>query len=151
MSVPGKSTPTSTPRAEPTRFESHFSVRPDDIDLFQHVHSSRYQDYLLAARFDQMERCYGISMNTFIERGFGWFVKDFQITYRQQLGLGDRFTVTTWVETIKAASVNVGFEISRSDPKPALCCTGQSRYALIDLKTGQPTRIPDWAIEAYSI
>ena len=37
-----------------SKFESEMQVRPDDIDMYQHVHSSRYMDYVLAARFDQM-------------------------------------------------------------------------------------------------
>jgi len=35
-----------------SKFETEMQVRPDDIDLFQHVHSSRYMDYVLAARYD---------------------------------------------------------------------------------------------------
>ena len=33
-----------------SKFESELAVRPDDIDLYQHVHSTRYLDYVLAAR-----------------------------------------------------------------------------------------------------
>ena len=53
------------------KFETELAVRPDDIDLYQHVHSTRYLDYVLAARFDQMERCYGLSMQEFARRGLG--------------------------------------------------------------------------------
>ena len=60
-------------------FATDMKVRPDDLDFFQHVHASRYQDYVLAARFDQMERCYGLSMQTFLEKGLGWYVKEFHI------------------------------------------------------------------------
>ena len=35
-----------------SKFETELQVRPDDIDMYQHVHSSRYMDYVLAARFD---------------------------------------------------------------------------------------------------
>ena len=42
-----------------TRFETELQVRPDDLDFFRHVHSSRYQDYVLAARFDQMSAATG--------------------------------------------------------------------------------------------
>ena len=134
-----------------TRFTSNFAVRPDDLDLFKHVHSSRYQDYLLAARFDQMKRCYGISMEAFMEKGLGWFVSDFRIQYKDQLGLGDEFAVTTWVETFKAATITVGFEIQRTTSPEALCCQGESRYVLINLETGRPTRIPDWVKTAYEV
>ena len=134
-----------------SKFVSDFKVRPDDLDLFQHVHASRYQDYLLAARFDQMERCYGISMNEFITKGLGWFVNDFRINYKAQLGLGEQFEVTTWIQSIKAATVTVKFEIARTSPPKALCCNGESKYVLISLATRRPTRIPDWVLSAYSI
>ncbi|MCS1409268.1 MAG: hypothetical protein M2R45_02448 [Verrucomicrobia subdivision 3 bacterium] len=143
--------PTQKPQLPGTRFQSEFTVRPDDIDLFQHVHASRYQDYLLAARFDQMERCYGFSMQAFIDKGLGWFVSEFQIHYHQQLGLGDQFTVTTWVESIRAATVIVKFEIHKKAPATKRCCHGHSNYVLINLANNRPTRIPAWAIEAYSI
>ena len=35
-----------------SKFETELAVRPDDIDLYQHVHSTRYLDYVLAARFE---------------------------------------------------------------------------------------------------
>ncbi len=134
-----------------SKFVSHFSVRPDDLDLFQHVHASRYQDYLLAARFDQMERCYGVSMNEFMSNDLGWFVSDFSIQYKAQLGLGEKFKVTTWIQAIKAATVVVRFEITRTAPNTELCCEGESRYVLINLITRRPTRIPEWVLTAYSI
>ena len=53
-------------------FQTEHRVRPDDIDMFNHVHNSRYFDYVLAARYDHMEQFYGMSMDTFLERGYGW-------------------------------------------------------------------------------
>ena len=50
------------------RFETEHVVRPDDIDMFQHVHSSRYLDYVLAARYEQMAPCYGMPWEDFIAR-----------------------------------------------------------------------------------
>lgn len=90
-------------------------------------------------------------MQTFMEKGFGWFVSDFRIQYKNQLGLGDHFDVTTWVESIRAATVVVGFEIHRTTTSQAICCQGESKYVLIDLAKGKPTRIPPWVIEAYTV
>jgi acetyl-CoA acetyltransferase len=49
-----------------TRFNSELQVRPDDIDMNQHVHASKYFDYVLAARYDQMARCYKMGMDEFV-------------------------------------------------------------------------------------
>ena len=66
-------------------YESEMRVRPDDIDMFNHVHSSKYMDYVMAARYDQMERCYGMSMEMFLERGFGWLVRGVHMDFKRPL------------------------------------------------------------------
>src|SRR3954466_1518899 len=83
-----------------TKFETELQVRPDDIDMNQHVHASRYFDYVLAARYDQMARCYKMPMSDFLKLGLGWFVRSSHIDYKRPLGMGDSFLVRTWVEEI---------------------------------------------------
>src|SRR5437763_10636019 len=83
-----------------TQFETELQVRPDDIDMNQHVHGSRYFDYVLAARYDQMARCYKVSMEEFVQAGFGWFIKTAHVEYKRPLLLGESIVVRTWVEEI---------------------------------------------------
>ena len=64
-----------------SKFTSELQVRPDDIDMNQHVHSSRYMDYVLAARFDQMERCYKMSMQSFLDLGYSWVIRTSHIEF----------------------------------------------------------------------
>src|SRR3954453_21580608 len=97
-----------------SRFETELDVRPDDIDLYQHVHSTRYLDYVLAARFDQMARCYRMPMEEFARRGLGWFMKSATIHYRRPLGIGDRMIVRTWIDHFVDDGVRVTFEIDHA-------------------------------------
>src|SRR5262245_19700153 len=106
-----------------TRFETDLQVRPDDLDMNQHVHASRYQDYVLAARYDQMARCYKMSMEEFIEAGLAWYVKTAHLEYKRGLKLGEHFTVRTWVDAVAATDVKVCFEILRK-ANGKLCCHG---------------------------
>ena len=133
-----------------TRFETEMMPRPDDIDLFRHVHSSKYLDYLIAARFDQMERCYGMSMGEFLLRGLGWVVKVSHLEYKRPLGLGERFKVETWVEEIQGSDVEVRFEMMKSDSGKT-ACLGWCCFTLIGLQTGRPVPIPSDVLEKYSI
>lgn len=133
-----------------TRFTSVMSVRPDDIDMNQHVHASRYQDYLLAARYEQMARDYGMSMEDFVAQGFGWFVHTLHLEYKRPLKLGDTFRVTTWVDEVFSDAVTVRFEMRRGDPGK-LNCDGWARYTLVEKTTGRAARIPEWVMEKYSI
>jgi YbgC/YbaW family acyl-CoA thioester hydrolase len=131
-------------------FETDMQVRPDDIDMNQHVHNSRYFDYVLAARYDQMERCYKMPMEEFIKLGFGWVVRIAHVEFKRPLGLGDRFIVRTRIERIQKDGVVVHFEIvKRSTGK--LSCSGYFDYAMVSLENGRAIPIPDWIIDKYSV
>jgi acyl-CoA thioester hydrolase len=135
-----------------SRFETELSVRPDDIDMNQHVHSSRYQDYVLAARYDQMTRCYKMSMEEFHQAGLGWYVKTAYLEYKRSLHMGDRMIVATWVEAIAGSEVKVQFEIHRRvGERLKLACDGWFDYSMINLKTMRAETIPDWIFVKYSI
>jgi len=133
-----------------SKFETELQVRPDDIDMNQHVHGSRYFDYVLAARYDQMERCYRMPMQQFIEAGFGWYVKTAHLEDKRALGLGERCGVRTWVDAIRRSEVAVKFEIVRKS-NSKLCCDGYFDYTMISLKTGRAETIPEWIVQKYAI
>jgi acyl-CoA thioester hydrolase/thioesterase-3 len=133
-----------------TRFETELQVRPDDIDMNQHVHGSRYFDYVLAARYDQMARCYRMSMEEFIQAGFGWFIRIAHVEYHRPLRLGDAFLVRTWVEDFFRTGVKVKFEIMKKTSSK-LSCDGYFDYTMINLQTGRAEAVPDWIIAKYSV
>ena len=133
-----------------TSFETTLSVRPDDIDMHQHVHNSRYLDYVLAARFDQMARCYGMSIDAFLERGWTWFVRTAHIEHKRALTLGDTMSVHTRVDDIGKRNVTVAFEIVRlSDGR--LSAEGWIDYLMIDRESGRPLTIPGEVVRMYSV
>lgn len=137
------------PQGPFSRFTSELRVRPDDIDLYQHVHSSRYMDYVLAARFDQMERCYGMSMQDFAARGFGWFQRAFTINYRRQLTMSERFTVETGTERFLRDGIVVAFKIFKQNGK--LAADGEADFAMIDLKTRRATAVSADIVAIYAV
>src|SRR5918997_1713781 len=94
-----------------SRFTSQLRVRPDDIDMFQHVHNSKYFDYVLAARYEQMETCYGMSMEQFMQEGYGWVVKTAHVNFIRPLGLGESFQVTTGIVSMDEKGARVTYEI----------------------------------------
>ncbi len=132
------------------KFETELKVRPDDIDMYRHVHSSRYMDYVLAARFDQMERCYKMPMTEFQKLGYGWFMAATQMNFKYPLGLGDDFVVRTWIERFTLIGLRVQFEIERRDDRK-LCCNGWFDYVMVSIETSRPVRIPAEIRSKYSI
>jgi len=133
-----------------SKFETELTVRPDDIDLYQHVHSTRYLDYVVAARFDQMERCYGMPMQVFTDRGLGWFMSAATMRFRRPLGMGERMVVRCWIERFTETGCVLNFEIDkRKSGKRAF--DGQCDYTLVTLATGRAVALPEDIKARYSI
>lgn len=130
------------------RFATELIVRPDDIDMNNHVHMSKYLDYVLFARYDQMSRCYGMPMEDFVKRGWGWVVKTCTIAYRRPLGLNDRAVVETWLKEFSGPDVTVGFRILRQE-QGKLSAEGEFVYTMVDLSTGRSIDVPDWVVKQY--
>ncbi|MFD0792100.1 acyl-CoA thioesterase [Mucilaginibacter litoreus] len=131
-------------------FETEHRVRPDDIDMFQHVHNSKYFDYVLAARYEQMDRFYGMSMEKFMQRGFGWVVRTAHVDYKRALTMGEYFTVRTGIEKINDKGCRVAFTLT-SKATGKVCCDGYFDYVMIDMQTGRGVKIPEDVIEHYGI
>jgi YbgC/YbaW family acyl-CoA thioester hydrolase len=138
---------TTTP--EYTTFQTEYRVRPDDIDMFRHVHNSKYFDYVLAARYDQMERCYGMAMEVFLEKGFGWLVRSVYMDYKRPLLLGDYFIISTGIESIDEKNCRVKF-IIKNKATNKICCDGWFDFVMVDINSGKAAPIPADVIEHYT-
>jgi thioesterase-3 len=131
-------------------FESHLNVRPDDIDMFNHVHNSKYLDYVLAARYEQMEKDYGMSWQSFEDLGYGWVVSKVTISFKRPLKLGDQLIVRTGILEMNEKGSHVQFEIiNKKTGKVA--SDGIFEYVMIDLKTQRSCKVTEEMIKAYSI
>ena len=133
-----------------SKFETELQVRPDDIDMNQHVHASRYYDYVLAARYDQMARCYQVPLEEFTKAGYAWFVRTGHVEYKRPLTLGERFVVRTWIDAMSKNSVKVLFQITKRN-NGKLASEGYFDYTLVGIATGRAEPIPDWMAEKYAI
>ncbi|QQL51189.1 acyl-CoA thioesterase [Mucilaginibacter ginkgonis] len=131
-------------------FETEHRVRPDDIDMFHHVHNSKYFDYVLAARYEQMDTCYGMSMESFITKGFGWVVRAVQMDFKRPLAMGDYFLVKTGIETIDERGCRVHFSISNKATKK-ICCDGWFDFSMIEVATGKAVKLPAHVIKHYQM
>lgn len=145
------STPTPPPPVPGrTRFETEMQVRPDDLDMMQHVHASRYLDYVLAARCDQMARCYGMAMEEFLARGLGWYTRVSHFEYHRPLRFGERFVVRTWIQEFFKDGVRVEFEILKA-AHGKLAASGWGHFTLVNLRTGRAEPLPPEIIARYAI
>ena len=131
-----------------SKFDSEITIRPDDIDMNNHVHYSKYLDYILAARYEQMERNYKMSMEEFVKQGYVGVVS--KTHYKRPLLLSDKIIVRTQVDSYSGAQVKVNFWILKS-VNEKIAADGYIFYSMISLKSGRPVRLSEEMIEKYSI
>ena len=131
-------------------FESELSVRPDGIDMFNHVHNSKYLDYVLAARYEQMEKCYGMSWEKFAEQGYGWVVARVTIHFKRPLKMGDKIKVRTGILEMNEKGSQVQFEIINV-ANGKVASDGVFDYVMIDLVTQRSCKVTPEMIRAYSV
>ncbi|MFA5832661.1 MAG: acyl-CoA thioesterase [Bacteroidota bacterium] len=133
-----------------SKFTSEVLVRPDDIDMNNHVHNSKYLELVLAARYEQMTRDYKMSMDEFIRRGLGWVVNTCFIQYKRPLVLGDVAIVKTGILEFGTSSAKVGFEIFRKETNK-LSADGYFDYTLVNLTSGRSEKLSEEIVQKYSI
>lgn len=131
-------------------FTSLHKVRPDDIDMFNHVHNSKYLDYVLAARYEQMETNYGMAMERFLEMGFGWVVKTAKVYYKRSLALSDTFAVSTTISEIHKNGCKVVFEILNCKTQK-VSADGYFEFVMICLQSGKAVMLTPEILEKYSV
>jgi acyl-CoA thioester hydrolase/thioesterase-3 len=131
-------------------FETEIVVRPDDIDMNNHVHNSKYLDYIQTARFIQMRDNYKVPMEEYHSLGLNWFASEVYIEYKRALKFGDIALVKTQIGDWNGAQVTINVWVyNKATNKIAV--EGKMIYTLVSLATGRPTRIPENIIERHKI
>jgi len=134
----------------PQKFDTEIVVRPHEIDYNRHVNQSVYLDWLLAARVDQMKRCYKMPIEEFFARELSWITKSISIDYHRSVYMGESIIVRTWIESIGKRSVSVHFQMLKKKDE-SLAAEGKAVYVLIDIQTGKPAAIPQDIVDKYSV
>lgn len=131
-------------------FETEITIRPDDIDLNNHVHNTKYLDYVQAARYEQMIKEYKMSMEDFHSLGYNWVASTAHIEFKRALTLGDKIVVKTQLKSYSGAQVVVDFWIVKTDSQK-VAAEGYLVYTMISLSSGKPVRLPEEIIKKYNV
>lgn len=76
--------------------ESKVKVRFHDCDPFNHLNNSRYIDYIVTARGDQLIENYSFDIYQLLQKqGVGWVSAQTQISYLQPAYLMEEITIQT--------------------------------------------------------
>lgn len=81
--------------------ESKKRIQYHDCDPFNHLNNSRYIDYIMGARTEQILEHYGFNTAQLLhERGIGWVAAQTQISY---------FSPASWMEVVTIESRMIHF------------------------------------------
>jgi acyl-CoA thioester hydrolase len=117
-----------------------FRVRHYELDAFNHVNNAVYANYMQEAAIEASTAA-GYSPSWYREQGTSWFIRQLSIRYYLQAAYGDELDVTTWVSDMRRVASNREYKITRASDG-AQVARARVNWVYIDLKTGQPLRIP---------
>lgn len=130
--------------------ESKLIVRFQDCDPFRHLNQSRYLDYFVNAREDQLREHYGLDIYRFaMENGLAWMVVRNQIAYLRQVMVNEIVTIQTHVIEYDQQNLTVEmimWDENKIKPKALLWGT----FAFVNLLEGRRADHPAEMMEYYS-
>lgn len=122
------------------QYTRRFQVRHYELDAFNHVNNAVYANYMQEAAIEASTAA-GYSPGWYREHGTSWFIRQLSIRYHLLATYGDSLEVTTWVSDMKRVTSNREYKITRASDG-AQVARARVNWVYIDLKTGQPSRIP---------
>lgn len=74
--------------------QTKITIKPDDIDILNHVNNIVYVKYFEKARFDWYQKI-GLNFESLLEDGLGVVLRNLEISYIKEARLGDSLVVET--------------------------------------------------------
>lgn len=122
------------------QYTRRFRVRHYELDSFNHVNNAVYANYMQEAAIEASTEA-GYSPAWYREHGTGWVIRQLSIRYHLPAAYGDELMVTTWVSDMRRVTSNREYNMTRASDGAQLA-RARANWVYIDLKTGQPVRIP---------
>ena len=115
--------------------ESKSIIRFPDCDPFNHLNNSKYIDYFLNAREDQLSQHYNLDLYKLAaEKGIGWVVSEHQIVYLKPANLMETVLIQTRLISYSEKEVTVEFTMWNEN-KSSLKSVLWTKFAHFNLAT----------------
>jgi acyl-CoA thioester hydrolase len=129
----------------PHAYIHRFAVRPNDIDELGHANNVVWVRWVNEAAFAHAAHV-GMGPAACMALSLVWVVRRHDIAYLLPAFEGETLEATTWAHTLKGATSTRRTVFVR-DGK--LLARAETTWALLDTKTGRPTRVPAAVLAAY--
>ena len=140
MTSPKRTSPDDNDAVSP-KFQHRLVAKDSDIDALGHVSNIVYLAWVQDAATAHSEAV-GWDIERYKTLGVVFVVRKHEITYYAPVYAGDKIVCDTWVSGWRGASSPRRTEIVReSDGAKIASCT--TLWALIDIESGRPRRLPN--------
>jgi acyl-CoA thioester hydrolase len=136
------------PPPPPGAFRMRRRVSWEDIDTLQHVNNAVYMDYTNECGF-QACAAFQWPWQRMTAEGFGIYLRQARLQYLQPAALGDELEITTWVSQVRRVTSARHYTIQRVSDG-ALLAQVHTLGAWVDLRTGQPMRLPEQMLADFA-
>lgn len=133
----------------PSLLRSESTIRFQDCDPFRHLNNSKYIDYFLNAREDQVLEAYGMSIYGLAQtEGVGWVVAHNQIAYLKPANIMERVQITSKIIHFEPRWMDVEFTMDSVDGKIVKAFMW-SRFVHVDVRSGQSVEHSERLMEMF--
>lgn len=132
----------------PERFKSAYDVRVRfaETDAQGIAHHAAYVVWLEVARVAYLADHAG-GYRSIQEQGIEALTTGVSVDYRAAAAFDDVLTIRLRCVDVRGARFRYEYRIERGDE---LIATAETRHAIVDAVTHQPTRVPPWFVEAIA-
>ncbi len=123
--------------------KSEHRVEFTHIDSYNHLNAGRYVEFLINHRFTAPETCFGFkAMELSREKSVGFYISSLNINYKRPALLGHTIEIGSWFNEFSPSQFKVKFIFADKEKRRKLA-DGNLMVAVVDVKTGYPTQVPD--------
>jgi acyl-CoA thioester hydrolase len=131
----------------PRAFQYHFTVVPEHIDELGHAGNVTWVRWVNDAAMGH-STAVGLTGDAYRNLGVVWVVRKHEIEYLWQALAGEVLRATTWVADLRGAT-SLRKTLFHRVADERLLVRAATTWALIDIATMRPKRIPQELLEKY--
>jgi acyl-CoA thioester hydrolase len=129
-------------------FSHRFTVPDSDIDELGHAGNVSWVRWINEAAAAH-SRSIGLDLSAYRRLGVIWVVRRHDITYLAPAFASEPVEAVTWVDSARAAT-SLRRTCFYRDTDNVLLARAETTWALLDIATGKPTRIPRDLMQRYT-
>lgn len=130
-------------------YDETVDVRISDLDMYGHVNSKHYVDFVSTSRLVFLERRFNVSIASVTERGIGFFLTQSLVNYKKPIHGLQKVRIKSHISEVKNDRILVVSYVISNHDETRIFSDGTLSFAVIDLKQKKAVALEDWMLEWF--